>query len=318
MAFGRSKTEPTDPPTGQPFDTPTSPFATAVRDAPESGGRKKKQKPDKPPKGLKPDKPPRAAKEPKEKPEKQARPDGDSPSARAWPGPSKPSAVLVPRYVRERRAAQRTARTVVFGLLGVALLVVSGLGYSFISAKTAENDRDVAISNQAGAQSRVDALSPIAAYYDGLIARQANAVAVMQRDLDLSRVSNAIYATASRANVVVTSINITTTSQPCEGSNPFEASLSMGCLNVTIAAPNSVAVGNFVDALNADEALFNQAFATNLAVSGDTDATSVDVNYSVEALSLRYVPEAQHEKAKSQIVPGYVPTDQAPAENPQG
>lgn len=208
----------------------------------------------------------------------------------------KPAASLLPAYIRDRRANDKTVRITLYSCLGVLALVVAIVGFTFfyeLSAQTARND---AQNDRQAAQVEADRLKPIADYYDGLKERQDLATAAMQADLDRPRLINQIQA-AARGRVQVTGIDISG-QPPCQGPDPFKQVAALGCINVTVEGPGTQ-VAAFVDALNKNS-LFSSAYSEGMFSGGEAGAP-VTVNYSSAALTMRFVPAEEREAARAAV-----------------
>lgn len=286
--------------TEEPFDfTDTESARSAAEPATRTGKKAKAPREPKPPKAPREPKATKTAKPAKTKAAKTAKTKSVSPGSAAWPGPGKPSAVLVPRFVRERRAAAATMRSTVFGLLVLGLILVSALSFVFLRAQGAESDKILAETAAQGAQKNVDALQPVADYYDGLVSRQTSAVDALKGDLDNSRLLDTVLEIASATNATVTAYSASTASTVCQGPNPFTTPASMGCLQIGVTVDGNAAGASFVDALNEREDLFNSAFATGFTKANGPTDLQVTVNYDTDALSLRYVPKAQRDQVRA-------------------
>lgn len=233
---------------------------------------------------------------------------------------SKPSVNLVPRYITDRRAAKKTTRQMMYTTLVVFGLVVFATLFAWSLALKAESTQSEAEFQQAEAQRNVDTLRPIADYYDGLVSRKNAAADMMRYELDHGRIMTGIQRAAG-SGVQIRSVTMEG-SVPCAGPNPFVVEPALGCLTLTASSPNMANATGFVDALNSSDGLFSAAFASAYG-QGDDDAFNVTVNYSTDALSLRFVPKAEWDQARAdalaQANPAPTPDPAAaPAEDPNG
>lgn len=210
----------------------------------------------------------------------------------------KPKPNLVPRYVRERRAADRTMRITFYAIIALVALLVGGVIAGFFYAQGEKSKLDDTLSTQTQVQNEVTRLQPIADYYDGLVQRQELASSTMQNDLDHPRLLDGLYA-AARGNATITAVTLAP-SAPCPGPNPFEAISALGCINITAEATSPAGAADFVEALNSNEELFSGAFTPSFA-GGEGATTSVTVNYDADALSMRFVPEERRAEVKAAV-----------------
>lgn len=214
---------------------------------------------------------------------------------------AKPSINLIPRYITERRAAERTGRQVMYSGLAVLGLCVAVVGFSWSQALGAQQDRSDAEFERDTVQQQVDLLKPIADYYDGLVARQSLALETMKPDLDNSKILDGLYAAAG-TGTSIESVDLSK-APPCPGSNPFSITPALGCVTLTAKSNDLAATTGFLTALNADSDLFSSAFSADMGGGENSDGTyTVTVNYSAEALSMRFVPEDQREQVKADIM----------------
>lgn len=240
---------------------------------------------------------------------KRAPQQGKAPRAPGWVDGSKPAANLVPTYVRHRRAEQATLRKGYFAVLATALLVVLVTGVAFVLRATSEGTRQEAVAERAVAAKQVTALQPIATYYDGLVARQQAMVSMMGRDLDYSRLNEAIFTASGGTGVTVETIS-ESGAPVCSGPSPFSPAPAMGCVTITARAPSPVAAATFISNLNRKAPLIGSAFSTGFAgdqqtvsaPSGDRSGSeiTVTVNYTSQALTMRYVPKEQQAQVRAQ------------------
>ncbi len=208
----------------------------------------------------------------------------------------KPKPNLAPRYVRDRRAADKTLRIVFWAMIGLFGLLVAGVIASLFFALGAKESLDDSLNTQKQVQNEVSRLGPIADYYDGLVQRQELASSTMQNDLDHPKLLEELYS-AARGHVEVLSVTMAP-SAPCPGPNPFETTPALGCINLTVSANNPAGAAAFVEALNSNPTLFSDAFTPTFASSEGTPA-NVTVNYSSNALSMRFVPADRRDEVKA-------------------
>lgn len=212
-----------------------------------------------------------------------------------WPS-VKPTINLAPRYVRERRATAGTVRKMTFVSVLTFALVVAALIGAYGYSLTVRAKRDDAVTAQQQAQMNVDRLQPIADYYDGLVARQTLVSDAMRMELNNKLILDAVEK-AGGTGVSVRGVSIAPKA-PCPGPDPFTPKVALGCLDLVVSAESPEALADFVDTLD-ETAPFSGAFSGAYAVSGDD--VSVTVNYDVEALALRFVPEKQRDEVRSTI-----------------
>lgn len=209
----------------------------------------------------------------------------------------KPAASLLPSYIRERRVNDATMRLAIFGCLGVLALVLVSVGATFFMALGAQSERDDAQNNRQAAQVEADRLKPIANYYDGLKQRQDLATRAMATDLDRAGVIDKIYASA-RGKVSVDQVEMSG-QPPCQGPDPFDSIPALGCVNLTVTG-SGTDVAKFVDTLN-DVDMFSAAYSASMFGGNGANGVPVTVNYSADALTMRFVPEDQRETTRMNI-----------------
>lgn len=259
------------------------------------------------------EKAPKEPKEPKARKEKTPRsPDGVKPAkpvakkkAEVTGDPSeypkysafKPAASLIPAYIRERRVNDKTMRITIYSCLGVLALVLAAVGSTFFLALSAQGDRNDAQNDRQAAQVEADRLKPISVYYDGLKERQDLATNAMRSDLDRAKILNSIYS-AARGKVSIDQVELSG-QPPCQGPDPFVSIPALGCVDLTVSGSGSD-VGSFVDTLN-EAKMFSAAYSSSMFGGSRSDGVSVTVNYSSDALTMRFVPESEKAETRASI-----------------
>lgn len=211
----------------------------------------------------------------------------------------KPAASLLPAYVRERRVNDKTMRVSIYSSLGVLALILAAVGSTFFLALNAQGDRNDAQNDRQAAQVEADRLKPISSYYDGLKERQRLATTAMQSDLDRAKILKQIYS-AAQGKVGVSQVELNG-QPPCQGPDPFVKIPALGCVNLTVSGSGSDVAG-FVDALN-EIPMFSAAYSSSMFggdKAGDT-GTPVTVNYSSDALTMRFVPDSERDQTRATI-----------------
>lgn len=230
-------------------------------------------------------------------------------SVHHWPDPAKPAALLVPRYVRDNKAAAGTQRHVYAGLGATALGVVAAVVTSILLAHASSADLIAAQAVQGSAQTKVDNLSSIASYYDGLEQRRLATESLLITDIKHAALFDTLYRSLP-AGVTLGSYS-TAIGAPCAGPNPFVSPNNIGCLAVggTADSPSDVSamLQNFKKGAAAD--ILSEAFVTQITGAGGAGGSTsftVNVNFTSDAFSLKYVPAedaaAAAAKATAQVL----------------
>jgi hypothetical protein len=208
-----------------------------------------------------------------------------------WPDPRKPSAFLVPTYVRENLAAAKTSRVTVTTVVAVSVAAVLGVGGAFILNMTADMAQTKVETQQAKLQSQVDGLKPIADYYDGLEERNKNTQTLLSADLE----HDVLYKSAVGAFGPGTEISSYTTSvgTPCPGGNAFSPEPALGCLNITGRTTSQAAVAQAISSFNAPEmaAMFDDPFVASISNDDNGVQFTLTVNFNSQALSGKYTKQ---------------------------
>lgn len=212
-------------------------------------------------------------------------------STYTWPDPAKPSAMLAPLYVREKKALAATKKVVTVGVVLLVVAVAVGAVAAFLLATSARADLATAQTARDTAQTRVNNLASIAAYYDGLETRREATENLLITDIEHSEMFQA-FRDAMPTGLSLTSYN-PTLGAPCPGPNPFIAPDNIGCLAVSGKVRASDDLAALLRNLKKGQAaqFFSEAFVTSIANEGGRGVTfSMNVNYTAQAFSLKYVP----------------------------
>ena len=223
-----------------------------------------------------------------------------------WISPVKPSADLLPRYIRARQKAQRTARV-------ITVLAVAGLAAALAASAWAWLQQDSAYTYakeqqqlEQTSRAEVSRLQPVAAYYDGLRERQDAVVAKMKDELDYARMLREL-STAAEGKATIESVTLAPQA-PCPGPNPFAVAQDLGCLTVNVSSDNPAEAARFVGSLDASSDLWGSAYTTSSLVPTENSAGqvryAVTVNYTAAALTLRHVPQDLKEQVLAEAQAG--------------
>ncbi|GAB2732603.1 hypothetical protein [Nocardioides pakistanensis] len=232
-------------------------------------------------------------------------------SVYTWPSAAKPSALLIPAYVREKRAAARTRKQVAAGV-GVALAAIgAAVGGAAWLALQSTDALSAAQADRDQVKVQVDALADVAAYYDGIEARRSATLDHLSKDVEhatmLSQVLDSLPDGAE-----VTSY-ATRTGDQCSGPNPFEAMNTIGCVEMTATGPTEDTLPQFLrnlDRTDTKNVLLVAPFAANVVNDGGVTPEgaeenpftfNVTINFTPEALSMKYVPKDQVDDVRAKV-----------------
>lgn len=203
-----------------------------------------------------------------------------------WESPVKPSVSLPSRSVVERslraNASKRMRKVLVIvgtGLAAAALTCV-GLNLYSLGQFNAEKVKGEALQQQ------VDALRPLAEYYDGYTARRGAVSDVLKTDIQYSMVQTGIFEAAKKTGVSVKSETVAP-GQPCVSLDPFVRSDGLGCITAQIQSGNAASLAAFAEALNTTPGL-SGAYLNGINASGATTTATANVNYTGQTVSERY------------------------------
>lgn len=245
---------------------------------------------------------PKAPKAAKEKPQKSSK--GPKPgfdNGIVLGTAEKPSALLIPSYIRERRAAAQTGKQVKTAFAGVAVLCAAAFGLTFFQAHQAKSDVDDAFRSHSEINSQLAELQPVRLFTEGAAYRQAAVVDAYKGDLDLNSLFGQLQGATRGTNVTLRSVSLSPLTS-CAGPDAFAPSQVIGCVSVTARAASRVDAATFVANLNAAESGLTAAFAQNYGSAGggtSRDEFSVTVNYTSDVLSMHFVPEEMQEQVKA-------------------
>lgn len=200
-----------------------------------------------------------------------------------WTSPVKPSARLMPGYVRENRATAAVARKVLIGFAGCAVVTAVAFAAAFAVNQSAERELAAAEATRATVNTEIAELAGVETFYTGLEARRGAVSDAVAGQVHYARVLEAVLA--ARPNKVTIVTLSTTRGETCSGPTPFEKVETLGCLNITGVAPSAEDVSGFVAALNASPSgLLAQAFAPR--TDGErTAGFTVTVNFTPAAMT---------------------------------
>ena len=209
-----------------------------------------------------------------------------------WPDPAKPSAMLVPPYIRHKRANEKTYRTMSVTVLStVALVVLASIASAGLALQSSSN-LDTAKADQAKAQIQIDKYAEVAAYYDGLTARQTSLEEKLSGDISYYDLASKVIG-AIPSGIKMNSLE-TMPGAPCPGPNPFVSESVQGCIKVSGKAVDTTTVGDFVASLAAlsESSALVEPFVSALSSQTGGDMNfQVSINYTPDALTNRFVPE---------------------------
>lgn len=216
-----------------------------------------------------------------------------------WPSPAKPSAMLVPTYIRENRALAATKKQVFYGLVAVVAATVLGIVGSFLLNATSQSTLDDAVAARDGVQKQVRDLSPVANYYDGLEKRQAATVALLAGDVQHAALYRQILS-ALPAGTMLTGYQ-TALGAPCLSPDPFEPAEAIGCITVTGATDSRAKVAQALTDLQRGPAgdLVAGGFVNSIESEDKTVKFTINVNFTPEALSMKYLDEETRKAAEA-------------------
>lgn len=217
-----------------------------------------------------------------------------------WPNPAKPSAMLVPTYIRENRALAVTKRKVFYGLVGTVAVTVLGTAAAFLASITSQGSLDDARSAQESAQQKVDRLAPIAQYYDGLEQRTQATVALLSNDVrhaDLFDFTNSSLP----SNTALTSYT-TSFGTPCPTGDPFVSVDAIGCITIAAETDSRAKIPATVASMQkaSKDSLVKGVFVNGVTTGDNVVKFTMNLNFTPNALSMKYVPKDEREAMRNQ------------------
>lgn len=235
---------------------------------------------------------PKAPKEPRPEKAPKGEKVKDKSADTVWPSAAKPSAVLVPRYIRESRALASTRRVSVWAVGLLVCALVLGVAGSFLLAATAKGDLSEAQAARDAKLVEVKKLSKVAAIYDGLDSRRKSVADVMGRDIAYDKILKAIASSLpAGADIAGLTMSVGTA---CPGPNPFEVTSALGCIQFNGTTRSNAASGRFIDSLNTDHSgLLTGAYASSIADSDGTSSFTATVNFTPKAYTYKYTKAAE-------------------------
>lgn len=240
-----------------------------------------------------------------------------------WPNPAKPSALMVPKYIRENYAVAKTRKKVLAGLAAAAVVSACLVGGSFYLSHSAKSSLEDVQAQQAAAKAEVDRLSPVAAYYDGLEVRRAATVAALGTDLSHAELLGKIIQSLP-TGAAITSY-ATAMDAPCQSPDPFvvPTTTALGCITFVGTAKTESDVALIVAALSdvvRTEGMLVDPFLSTLDV-GDNARFTINVNFTTEAYSGKYTETPADPSATDTAAPAADSTTDPnadPATDPTG
>ena len=208
------------------------------------------------------------------------------PDASEWASPVKPSLSLPSRSIVEQTlrngAAIRMRKVAVIVSAGLAAALVTCAGLNILSAGQLSG---VKAQGETLAKS-VEAMQPIAQFYDGYTARREAVSTALTTDIEFSKVQNSLFSAADKNGVNISSETVVP-GQPCASMDPFVESVGLGCITVAVTGSSTANLAAFSDSLK-NELGLNAPYLSGIS-SKDGEATaSLSVNYGDELLSARY------------------------------
>ena len=182
--------------------------------------------------------------------------------------PRIPVVNLIPAALVMKYDKMNLIRRTSFVLLGIIVFFAAiwGLNFALAGAQAAASS---SISGEInGLQGQVAKVEPYQKYLEGIELIRSNMGKVFSKNVDMSRVMNALVSDSNANNVTLSTIKIsevtTTTEQnSCINSNPFDQVEQVGCINLSGTAKDQADVIAFFDALGKTEGLSN-AFITSM------------------------------------------------------
>ena len=210
----------------------------------------------------------------------------EEPEASEWHSPVKPSLSLPSRSIVEQTLRDgatirmRKVCVIVGAGLAAALVTCAGLNIYSTGQLSAVEASGSTISSQ------VQALHPIAEYFDGYSQRRDAVSKVLTTDVQFSSVQNSLFSVAAKNGVTIASETITP-GQPCVSIDPFAASEGLGCITAQISGNSSGSLAKLAEDLNGEKGLAG-AYINGISGKDGLSTATLNVNYDDKLLSERY------------------------------
>lgn len=151
-----------------------------------------------------------------------------------WPDPVKPSAMLLPKVIRDRRANAKTRKVATIAVAAsMAVIAALTIGAGAM-ARSSQGDLQEVKTSLASVQAEIGQFSGIAAYATGISERTTGLAAALGNQLDYPRLVAAVQDLQSDGNKV-DSIEILL-GAPCAGGDPFTGQPLLGCVKISGSA----------------------------------------------------------------------------------
>lgn len=224
-----------------------------------------------------------------------------------WGRKYKPSMAFGSKSIIEAKK-EKVARKLMkkVAISAAALMVVlsgASVGASFFVNMALVKEQAIS----AESKEKVEALQPIAQYYDDFVQRQQSASTVLSKDVVWSKVQDQLAAALPSGSEI--SNESTKYGQVCASPTPFEPSSSIGCVTMEVIVPSYGALGTLIDNLDKSESI-TDPYVTTTSNTPEGVNASVTFNFDSSVVSTKYA-EFLQESQKAGITPTETPATPA-------
>lgn len=224
-------------------------------------------------------------------------------SEMTWTSPVRPSAFLLPNYIRHRRAMKRAKRvTGTFALWGVLVILLLSVGSFALAMMAGQEQKEADIAFE---ESRLELreLSVASTFFNGLDERQSRVTEMLSAEVDYAKVLGGVASALPAGS----SLNGFTTKfgQPCATPDPFNMVEAIGCIEFTATVDSLSAAARMLDAANNNPSDFVNSFVvTSTSSSGERYTLVGTANFTADAFVYRFGNQPAQSPENSPLTPG--------------
>lgn len=195
----------------------------------------------------------------------------NAPDELTWPSPVRPSAFMLPNYIRHRRALAK-AKSTVTKILVVGLLIVAGVsGGAFALSMAAAQEAEEAELAFEDSRTQLRELSVTANFFNGLEERKSRATELLASEVDYAKVLEGV--TRAMPSGAELSGFTTKFGQPCSSPDPFSPVEAIGCIDFTVNVDSLADASRLLDAANNTPSDYVNSFVVTSTSGGDDGYT---------------------------------------------
>lgn len=212
-----------------------------------------------------------------------------------WGRKYKPAMTFASKSIVEAKntkVASKMMKKLAISAAGVmVVLSAATLGASmFINAGLA---KEQAIN--ADTKKQVEALQPVAKYYDDFVISQGAASAVLSKDIVWSKIQDQLAAALPEGSKITN--EATRYGQVCASPTPFEPSSTIGCVSLDVTVPSYAALGTLIDNLDQKSESISDPYVTTTSNADEVGVTAaITFNFNATVVSTKYSEFLQESK----------------------